>query len=234
MRFGLIRGVVDGDEGADMIDTVIFDMDGTLIDTEKLAVRAWVKAGETLDLSLSEQQVLDLIIGRTKKDIIDSMSSLFGGYDTAQKLFDQHQVYREQLVDSELEPKPYAAECLDALKADGYKLGLATSSHRPTTDHCLELTNLTGRFVNLTCGEEVTHGKPDPETFLVAAERLGSDPSTCVVVEDSHNGVRAGHAAGMKVVMVPDLLPVTDEIEALCDAVIPSLAELEETVKALG
>lgn len=216
-----------------MIDTIIFDMDGTLVDTEKLAVRAWVKASDALGLGFNEQDVLGFIIGRTKADILENLTERFGSRETAERLFNQHQEYREQLVDAELEAKPGAAEVLDALKAAGYTLGLASSSHRPTVNHVLELAGLDGRFDAMTCGEEVKHGKPDPESFTTAAQQLGADPARCAVVEDSYNGVKAGHAAGMKVVMIPDLLPVTEEIAPLCDAVLSSLYELPEALKSL-
>jgi beta-phosphoglucomutase-like phosphatase (HAD superfamily) len=87
-------------------------------------------------------------------------------------------------------------------------------------------------FAALVTRTDVTHGKPHPESFLKAAAALGVQPSNCLALEDSHNGVRAAAAAGMATVMIPDMLPPTDEMRTLCAGILPSLSDVAELVRA--
>jgi HAD superfamily hydrolase (TIGR01509 family) len=122
--------------------------------------------------------------------------------------------------------KSGAPEIFDEMKKRGIKIALVTSSGQKTVAQYLQMSGLEGVFDVVLTGESVTHGKPHPEVFLIAAERLGVAPAHCVVVEDSPNGVRAGHAAKMFTVMVPDLHPCTEELRALLWQVCDTLTDL--------
>lgn len=216
-----------------MIKAVIFDMDGTLVDTESLGSRAWKMAARELGLDLPESVTMGFI-GRTLPAVLEVLAELYGNEQDAERLWKRHKELRDQWVLEDLPLKPGAAECLDELAAAGYHLGLATSSRRETAERNLRLVGLFDKFETVTCGDEVEHGKPDPEMYLLACERAGAAPAECAVVEDSRNGCVAGIAAGTHVFAVPDLVPLPQEVVDGSEAVLETLFELPDAVKALG
>lgn len=209
-----------------MIHAVLFDLDGTLVDTETISAHAWRSTSETMGLEVDDDLIRSFV-GRTADALIDSLTERYGiTRERAQEAFDLHQRIKGELMDSELTAKPFAKKALASLKERGFKLGLATSSYRPVAERELEPFDMLKYFDTITCGNEVTNGKPDPEIYLLAAERLGMEPAACAVVEDSPNGVRSGHAAGMPVFLVPDTIAPTPEIADCCADVLGSLDEL--------
>ena len=126
--------------------------------------------------------------------------------------------------------KKGAHEVLSYLKAQGYKVGMATSTPWDTVKDHLERTDMMGYFDTIVTGDMIEHGKPAPDIYLLAAERLGVDPADCVGVEDSMSGVRSIHAAGMRAVMIPDMIRPTPEVEAL---VWKKLTEISELIPLL-
>lgn len=217
-----------------MIKAVLFDLDGTLVDTETISAQAWRQSGETMQLDISEELILSFV-GKTAAAVIDMLSEHLHIHPAqASKLFDLHQRIKGELMETDLQAKPFAGKALAALKDRGFKLGLASSSYRPVVERELEPFDLLPYFDCVTCGNEVTHSKPDPEIFLLAAERLGMRPADCAVVEDSPNGVRSGHAAGMAVFLVPDTIAPTPELTALCTEVLGSLDELVGAIELVN
>ena len=216
-----------------MIKAVIFDMDGTLVDTESLGVRAWKMAARELGLDLPESVMMGFI-GRTLPGVLEALTDLYGNEGDAERLWRRHKELRDRWVLENLPLKPGAGECLDELSAAGYHLGLATSSRRATAERNLRLVGLFDKFETVTCGDEVEHGKPDPEMYLLACERAGAAPGECAVVEDSRNGCVSGIAAGTHVFAVPDLVPLPQEVLDGSEAVLETLFELPDAVKALG
>lgn len=209
-----------------VIQAVIFDMDGTLVDSEGVSRRAWSLAADELGVDLPES-FIDTLMGRNSRACSGLVVEHLGGDEAlAQRVVDMHLELFLKLAETELRLKPGAHEALDALRSAGLPLAVATSTARVRALPRLERFSLTPYFTSFTCGDEVAHGKPAPDIFIESARRLGVDPSACAVIEDSHNGVRSGHAAGAQVYMVPDLMAPTPEIELLCAAVLPSLHEL--------
>lgn len=215
-----------------MIKAVIFDMDGTLVDSERVSQRAWAMAAERLGVDLDPAH-FRTIIGQTRESVIAHIGESVGSVEVSLKLYDMHNEIFDEICGDELTVKPGAHECIAALREAGYAIGLATSTLRSRAMVRLGMFNLQDAFDRITCGEEVEHGKPEPDIFLLAAERLGAAPGECVVVEDSSNGVRAGHAAGAHVLMVPDLIEPTPEISDMCDAVLSSLHEVPAAVASM-
>ena len=127
--------------------------------------------------------------------------------------------------------KAGAPEILFTLKQRGIKIALVTSSGRKTVARYLQMSHLEDVFDVIMTGDQVEHSKPHPEIFLKAAERLGIAPEHCVVVEDAPHGVRAGYAAGMKTVMVPDLHPCTEELRPLLWQLCDTLADLSPLIE---
>lgn len=208
------------------IKAVLFDMDGTLVDSEKVYFAAWGTASSALGIDLPKEQIFKFM-GRTKQENHTLITELLDGDAArADELLTFHEQEFLRLADIELELKPGAREALAALHDMGLPLALATSTHRYLTEPRMALFDLKKEFETVICGDEIENGKPAPDIFLNAAANLNVDPTECVVVEDSFNGVRAAHAAGSYVVMIPDLHQPTPEIEELCDAVLPSLFEL--------
>ena len=196
-----------------MYNTVIFDMDGTLYDTERIYMQGWLSAGVPEELYYS-------FIGTSSGFIYDKLTQ--NGLNADQVIADKV-AYVNRELDKGIPLKPGALETLQWLKQNGWKTAIATSSRMEVADRYLDDTNMRGFFTKVVSGYQLEHGKPAPDIFLMAALQLQSAPGDCIVVEDSFNGVRAGHAAGMYTVMIPDLIQPTEEIRSLADVVFPSM-----------
>lgn len=214
------------------IQTVIFDMDGTLVDSERVSQEAWQGAAVDLGVELSGEFTRSFI-GRNVVSVRALLAERLGGsVDAANEAIRLHNVHFDELSQTDLTLMPGAREALDQLQAAGFPLALATSTYREKALMRLERFGLGDAFATITCGDDVENGKPAPDIFLKAAERMGVDPAHCAVIEDSHNGVRAGHAAGAQVFMIPDMVSPTEEIADMCTAVLPSLHELPAAIAA--
>lgn len=204
-------------------DAVIFDMDGTLLDTEAVFRTIVYEVTETLGFEMTEAVHLSMI-GSSHETTQRLLVEAFG-VSFPYALFDEHcrSTMRERLHQT-VPVKQGARELLLGLKERDIPIAVATSSRRPHATNHLTAAGLIALFDTVVTREDVTHPKPHPEPYLLAASRLGVDPRACIAFEDSHSGVRAAHAAGMRTVMVPDLVTPTAEITALCAEVLESLA----------
>lgn len=201
---------------------VIFDMDGLLFDTETLYQEAIVMAAAAKGHDVASG-IFVRTIGLPHHHV---RSLLLGHFGDAFPIDDFLTAWTEHfwiLAETRLALKPGAVELLDALDELGLSRAIATSSMHRTVQHHLTSHGLTERFHAIVGNGDYTAGKPAPDPFLKAADRLGVDPRLCLALEDSHNGVRSACAAGMMTVMVPDLLPPTDVMRDLCVAVIADL-----------
>ena len=204
-----------------------------MFDTEALNMKGWIEAGRRHGYEMTKE-VVHGHIGATLAVTRRLMVEHFGpGFD-----FDALRADRIAWTFAHIErhgmpEKPGLRELLAWIRANGLKTAIATSSERRFVDFYMAHTDLKHSFDAIVTGDRVARSKPEPDIFLKAAEELGADPADCVVLEDSHNGIRAAHAAGMRPVMIPDLLPPTPEVEPLlyrrADSlhdVIPILEEL--------
>lgn len=211
---------------------VIFDMDGLLLDTESLAMDALVSAGAALGYEMPRSFCYKMI-GAPADKCRMLVDEAYGADFPADDYFAVQEQHLREMVDAgKLRLKAGAAELLDALDARGISRAIATSSSQARAGHHLALTNLTGRFAHIVTRDDVTRGKPFPDPYLRAAELLGVTPSACLALEDSYNGVRAAHAAGIEVIMVPDLLPATPEMEQKACRVAKDLHEVLDLIKS--
>lgn len=208
------------------VRAVVFDMDGLLLNTESLANAALHLAAESLGLDMPQSFCFQLI-GVPADGCRRLLFERFGPDAPADRFFAlAGEQLMAQIDRGLLGLRPGAAALLAHLDACGVPRAVATSSARHKTEHHLRAAGIIDRFDAIVTRDDVMRGKPHPDLFLRAAELLGVPPASCLALEDSHNGVRAAHAAGMPVIMVPDLLPATDEMRTACHAVLDSLAEV--------
>lgn len=195
---------------------LIFDMDGLLLDTERLALETWAEAGRSLGFDLDDATVrgtigLDHVLTRAYYD------RLFGvAFPYAQVEERHRELFRAHIRQHGVPVKPGAREILAEAHRLDLKVALGTSSRSLYAHAMLWLSNLAERFHVLSTRDGVKAGKPAPDIFLRAAELLGCSPRDCLVLEDSVNGIRAANAAGIPVVMVPDVIPATPEVMERC------------------
>ena len=201
---------------------VIFDMDGVIFDSERAYIEAYKKLAPKYGLGDVERACIESI-GVTR----DVTKQIFISYHGSDFDFESYrEEIAEELSNKEFDIKPGVYELFDWLKEKKAGVALASSTRRHSVMRMLGSAGLTDRFSIIVCGDMVTRSKPHPEIFLTAAEGLGAEPEDCFVIEDSFNGIRAAHAAGMRPIMVPDIKQPDDEISALCEVVLPSLNEV--------
>ena len=217
-----------------MNQAVIFDMDGTLFDTEPVLHRAWVKLVELGRIPADILELLPHMVGKNRLAIRRELIAHYG------ETFPLDDIYRERdaLIQTELNErgvplKPGVPEIFGILRDMGYRLALATSTSAPSVADYMRRTGLAKHFDVIVTGDRVENGKPAPDIFLLAANELGLTPDRCTVIEDSHNGVRAGAAAGMDVIMIPDIQSATEEMRALATHVCESLHEIPRLLPSL-
>src|ERR1700683_1319661 len=205
---------------------VIFDMDGLMLDTERIAKIAWQEAARVCGYDMPDS-LFEAMIGRTKFDSVELLQKAFGpGFDFETIYRECGLIYQDHIERHGLPLKPGVIELLGELSARRIPLGVATSTRNPAARLRLEQTGLLGYFSVLVTGDEIARGKPAPDIYLEAARPLALAPSTSFALEDSPAGFRPAHAAGLKVIMVPDLVAPTSEIAALTQFVAKSLHDV--------
>ncbi|MEV5327717.1 HAD family phosphatase [Nonomuraea sp. NPDC052634] len=203
------------------MDAVFFDMDGLLVDSERVWLEIETGVMARLGAAWTPEHQANLVGGSMERTV-DYMLAVSGADvppESIRAWMTDGMVARLQ---DGVPVMPGASELLDALRDEGVPVGLVTSSVRPIADAVLKSVGRE-RFDLVVTADDVTRTKPDPEPYLTAARRLGVEPARCVVLEDSPNGVAAATAAGCAVVAVPSLVPVE---EAPGRLVVPSLTRV--------
>ncbi|MFV0414607.1 MAG: HAD family hydrolase [Oscillospiraceae bacterium] len=210
-----------------MIQGVLFDMDGILFDTEKMAARLEGDILQEMGYARPNSALYIEICGAGSRQIQNIFLREYGeNFDYAAFMAHVRQAIAEELAEHGVPKMPGLDACLSALTAAGYKLAVASSSQYKTVSHYLENAGIAHYFSAVIAGDMVPKFKPEPDIFIAAAKALGLTPQSCLAVEDSVNGVTSAAAAGCVTVMIPDMLPATPALRQKAAAVLNSLADI--------
>lgn len=214
------------------IKAVLFDMDGLMVDTESLSTEAFIDSAKAQGYNMTKEETLK-VLGFTKANIYQFWIDYFQGTNVdGKKLVDDHYEYIENVLYTVgPEKMPYVEELLKYLRENNYKIAVASSSDTADIKNNLEKTKLEKYIDEIASGAEVENGKPAPDVFLLAAERLGVDAKDCLILEDSKAGIKAGKALGAMVFMVPDMFTVDKECEDTADRILTNLGEVIEILE---
>ncbi len=208
--------------------TVIFDMDGLLVDSEVRALKAWREVAEKRGIP-GIDELFPKMIGMNVYTRGLLFAELFGeDFPFTECDNEVRSIAHGYEAISPVPLKKGVRELLAYLRENGFKIAIASSGLLTTIERRMKHHGIFEYFDVIVSGDMVTKSKPDPEIFLLCAEKLGVPPAEITVFEDSQNGIRAAHAAGMRPVMVPDLVAPEKEVAALAYAICSSLFEVKE------
>lgn len=219
------------------IRAVIFDMDGVLIDTEKLLVKYWVQAANEMGFPMERSHALELrsLASRYAEPYL---KGLFGDGFNYRKVRARRIELMEDYIDIHgVQIKPGLSELMDYLKKHSYKIAVATATDYDRAVPYLQKAGIYESIDALCCGPSVEHGKPEPDIYLYASQKLGVEPDKCLAIEDSPNGIKAAYAAKMHAVMIPDLTQPDAELQGMiyrkCGSLLDVIGVLELSMTSI-
>lgn len=201
----------------------IFDMDGLLFDTERVFQQTWQEIAREHDIVLNDT-FIRTVSGTSGERLCQVIEDYYHVDNAAELVEDCMKRVREKLA-AHVPMKDGVFEVLDFFKQKNVKMAVASSSRIEQIEANLKISGIRDYFAAVVSGTEVSSGKPEPDIFLYAAEKIGCSPKECYVFEDSENGIKAGYAAGCVTVMVPDLIEASEEILPYCSMVCSSLLD---------
>lgn len=216
------------------ISAVLFDMDGTLLDTERVYLESVIAALTACGYTDDMVAIGHAMIGIPGAECEILLRDRYGESFPFAELNRAFGARCAEILEGGIPLKRGAVELLDALQATGHPMAIVTSSSRRTAHQHLTLAGIRERFQAVLTRDDVARGKPDPALYLLAASRFGVPPESCLAIEDSNPGVASAHGAGAITVMVPDIVPPTDASRAKCAAVLPDLAAVVEMLRDWG
>lgn len=209
---------------------VVFDMDGVIFDSENLCMKCWHVVAEKYDIP-DIDEVIFKCIGTNKAMTTKIVTEHYGeDFDFKKYEGEMSTLFHEYEAEHSLPKKPGVVELLDYLKAKNYKLAVASSTRIALVTKQLEHAGLLNYFDEVVGGDMLEKSKPAPDIYLMACDKIGVTPEEAYAIEDSYNGIRSAHAAGMKAIMVPDLLPADDEMREKSIMIKDSLLDLIDVI----
>lgn len=195
----------------DSIKAVILDMDGTMIDTEKIYLIYWIKAANYFGYDMKPEHVLSIrsLAGKYAcKRFVEFFGEDCDYYKIREK---RKELMKEYFKENGIEKKQGLDEFLEYAKNKGLKIAVATATDYERTGQYLKELDIEKYFDEIVCANMVENGKPEPDIYVEAAKRLGYSPQQCLALEDAPNGVLSAYRAGCKVIMIPDLTEPDEE-----------------------
>ncbi len=217
--------------GKHKIDLVIFDMDGVMFDTEKISYRIWKDLGRKYKYNIDDG-IFKRTIGLDIKSTEQVYKKHFGAGFPFKKMKDEQiQMMKDYILSEGAPVKDGVNELLSYIKNKNLKIALATSALKERAELLLKMSDTRRYFDVVTCGDEITNGKPDPEIFLKTADKLNCKPENCLILEDSNNGIMAAYRVGMLPVMIPDMNEPGKDVEAMLFKKFNNLIEVRDYFK---
>jgi len=211
-----------------MIKAVIFDLDGLLLDTEIVAFKVYEELGKRFNFELTLPEFMQDFCGQPLRRNVAYCNERFQLPWDLEEAVEEVLRIEKKILDEGVDVMPGARELLTFLKENNYKTAVASSSARERSMRLLKKHGLVEYFDDFVFGPEVEKGKPNPDIFLKAAEKVGISPENCLVLEDSQAGIQAAYSAVMQVICIPDLKYPTEEYVKIATAVKESLFDVIE------
>jgi len=197
------------------IKGVIFDMDGLMIDTERLLIKYWCQACIEFGYDATPEMIYPMRSLCSKYSIPKFKETFGQDFDVSKVRARRMELMNEYISKYGIEKKKGLDELLDFLKSNNIKRAVATATDYPRTEMYLKSIGVFDKFDNIVCATMVKVGKPEPYVYLQACEEIGLSPSECIALEDSPNGILSAHRAGLKPIMIPDLTQPDDDTKKL-------------------
>lgn len=209
-----------------MIDGALFDMDGVLIDSERIAWR--IQKQVMLEMGFTAQEDLkDKIMGANHEQIKRTMGEIYGSsFDFEEFTKIKRERTYQELGENGVPKKEGVDFLLQYLKQNHYKIAVASSTRYETVVRLLKSANIFDYFDAIVGGDMLEKSKPEPDIFLAAAKKINIPSTNCVAIEDSANGVKSASSAGCITIMIPDMIQPTKELKSLANIVLPSLKDV--------
>ena len=216
-----------------MIKAIIFDMDGLMIDSERVTFECYQERLKDMNLTMDEE-FYKTLLGKPIKGIYQRFYDVYGNdFPIENVIQDVHQLMAERFETEGVPVKKGLVELLHYLKDNNYKTIVATSSNRDRVDKILAQAKITEFFDDSICGDEVTKGKPNPEVFLKSCQKLGVNVDEAIVLEDSETGIQASYDANIKVICIPDMKYPEKQYEEKTFKILKDLTEVTAYLKSL-
>ena len=216
-----------------MIKAIIFDMDGLMIDSERVTFECYQERLKDMNLTMDEE-FYKTLLGKPIKGIYQRFYDVYGNdFPIETVIQDVHQLMSERFEKEGVPVKKGLIELLHYLKDNNYKTIVATSSNRDRVDKILAQAKITEFFDDSICGDEVTKGKPNPEVFLKSCQKLGVNVDEAIVLEDSEAGIQASYDANIKVICIPDMKYPEKQYEDKTFKILKDLTEVTAYLKSL-
>lgn len=216
-----------------MIKAIIFDMDGLMIDSERVTFECYQEILKGMNLTMDEE-FYKTLLGKPLKGIYQRFYDVYGNDFLIEDVIkDVHALMAKRFETEGVPIKTGLKSLLEYLKENNYKTIVATSSNRDRVDTILSQAQITDYFDDSICGDEVTKGKPNPEVFLKSCQKLDVNVDEAIVLEDSEAGIQASYDAGIKVICIPDMKYPEKQYEEKTFKILKDLNGVTEYLKNL-